>query len=67
MKERKQIRLDEQSQEDARRIAERYNLGSTSAAIRFALREVARSLEDRVVSVATSVASAPTETPDTSS
>ena len=44
MKARKQVRLDEQSQEDARRIAERYNLGSVSAAIRFALREVARNV-----------------------
>jgi antitoxin component of RelBE/YafQ-DinJ toxin-antitoxin module len=64
MKERKQIRLDEQSQEDARRIAERYNLGSTSAAIRFALREVARQIE---TNVAPNVANVPKDRTDGSS
>jgi hypothetical protein len=43
--ERKQIRLDEQAEEDAALIQRHYSLSSRSAAIRFALREVARLIE----------------------
>lgn len=45
MAERTNIRLDEQARADAQAIARRYNLGSTSAAVRFALRELARRIE----------------------
>lgn len=55
MKERTNIRLDEQARADARAIAEQYNLGSVSAAVRFALREVARRLEDERRGVVCSV------------
>jgi hypothetical protein len=43
--ERKQIRLDEQSENDLELIRKHYGLRSRSAAIRFALREVARDIE----------------------
>lgn len=55
MKERTNIRLDEQARVDARAIADQYNLGSVSAAVRFALREVARRLEDERRGVVRSV------------
>jgi len=45
MKQRTNIRLDEQARGDARLIAQRFNLGSTSAAVRYALRDVARRIE----------------------
>ncbi len=45
MKQRTNVRLDEQARQDAQLIAKAYNLGSTSAAIRYALREVARQIE----------------------
>jgi Arc/MetJ family transcription regulator len=44
--DRTNIRLDEQARADARIIARHYNLVSTSAAVRFALREVARRIEE---------------------
>lgn len=40
------IRLDDQAKQDARTIAERHNLNGMAAAIRYALREVARQIED---------------------
>jgi hypothetical protein len=43
--ERKQIRLDEQSETDLELIRKHYALTTRSAAIRFALREVARLIE----------------------
>lgn len=43
--ERKQIRLDDQAERDVTTIQEHYSLSSRSAAIRFALREVARLIE----------------------
>jgi hypothetical protein len=43
--ERKQIRLDEQAEQDAALIQDHYSLNSRSAAIRFALRFVARLIE----------------------
>lgn len=43
--ERRQIRLDDQAEEDAALIQQHYSLNSRSAAIRFALREVARLIE----------------------
>lgn len=43
--ERKQIRLDEQSEADVETIRAHYGLSSRSAAIRFALRETARLIE----------------------
>jgi hypothetical protein len=43
--ERKQIRLDEQSETDLELIRRHYGLTTRSAAIRFALREVARLIE----------------------
>lgn len=47
--ERKQIRLDDQAERDVDQIQRHYSLRSRSAAIRFALREVARQIkqEDR--------------------
>ena len=45
MKQRTNIRLDEQAREDARLVAKQFNLGSTSAAVRFALRDLARRIE----------------------
>jgi len=45
MTERTNIRLDEQARADAQSIAHRYNLNSTSAAVRFALRDLARRIE----------------------
>lgn len=42
MTERTNIRLDQQAKEDAKAIMSRYNLRSVSAAVRFALREIAR-------------------------
>jgi Arc/MetJ family transcription regulator len=45
MAERTNIRLDEQARVDAQSIARRYNLGSTSAAVRYALRDLARRIE----------------------
>ena len=44
--ERKQIRLDDQAERDLMTIQGHYSLSSRSAAIRFALREVARLIED---------------------
>lgn len=43
--ERKQIRLDEQSENDLELIRKHYGLTTRSATIRFALREVARLIE----------------------
>ncbi len=43
--EQTNIRLDEQAKQDARAIAERYNLNGVAAAIRLALRELARRIE----------------------
>ena len=43
--ERKQIRLDEQGEQDALLIQQHHGLTSRSAAIRFALRFVARLIE----------------------
>ncbi len=43
--DRKQIRLDEQAEQDVATIQQHYGLRSRSAAIRFALREVARLIE----------------------
>jgi len=57
---RTQIRLDDQAREDAQRIAKEYGLGSTSAAVRFALREIAKKLTN----VATNVTNAPEHTPN---
>lgn len=45
MAERTNIRLDVQSRADAQAVATRYNLNSTSAAVRYALRELARRIE----------------------
>ena len=42
MKHRTNIRLDDQAREDAQRIAKEYGLGSVSAAVRFALRQLAK-------------------------
>lgn len=39
------VRLDDQAKQDARTIAQHYNLGGVAAAIRYALREVARQIE----------------------
>ena len=39
------IRLDDQAKQDARIIAKHYNLSGVAAAIRYALREVARQIE----------------------
>lgn len=43
--ERKQIRIDEQAETDLEAIRKYYGLRSRSAAIRFALREMARKIE----------------------
>lgn len=45
MKQRTNIRLDEQARVDARLIAKHFGLGSTSAAVRYALRDLARRIE----------------------
>lgn len=63
--ERTNVRLDEQARNDARMIAYHYNLGSTSAAIRFALREIARRIDP--ASVATNVAGDIEKDPNTAS
>lgn len=63
--QRTNIRLDEQAQKDARAIAYHFNLGSTSAAIRFALRELARQFDP--TSVATNVADDQDNAPNTAS
>ena len=42
MKHRTNIRLDDQAREDAQTVAKAYGLGSVSAAVRFALREIAK-------------------------
>jgi Arc/MetJ-type ribon-helix-helix transcriptional regulator len=47
MKVRTNIRLDEQARADAALLVARHNLGSVSAAVRFALREVARAIEEK--------------------
>ncbi len=39
------VRLDDQAKKDAETIARRHNLNGRSAAIRFALRELARKIE----------------------
>lgn len=44
MKHRTNIRLDDQARVDAQQIAKEYGLGSVSAAVRFALREIAKRL-----------------------
>lgn len=41
------VLLDDQAKKDAHAIASRYNLNGISAAIRFALREVARQIEQQ--------------------
>lgn len=43
--EQTNVFLDEQAKKDARFIAQHYNLNGTSAAIRYALRELARRVE----------------------
>jgi len=43
--EQTNVRLDEQAKKDARAIARHYGLNGSSAAIRYALRDVARRLE----------------------
>jgi antitoxin component of RelBE/YafQ-DinJ toxin-antitoxin module len=43
--EQTNVRLDEQAKKDAREIARRYGLNGIAAAIRLALREVARRIE----------------------
>ena len=45
--ERKQIRLNEQAERDIEAIQLHYGLSTRSAAIRFALREAARLIEQR--------------------
>jgi antitoxin component of RelBE/YafQ-DinJ toxin-antitoxin module len=40
------VLLDEQAKKDARAIAEHYNLRGVSTAIRFALRDLARRIEE---------------------
>jgi len=52
--EQTNIRLDEQAKQDARLIAQHYNLNGMAAAIRFALREIARQIEESRKSVAPS-------------
>jgi len=42
MKHRTNIRLDDQAKADAQTVAKAYGLGSVSAAVRFALREIAK-------------------------
>lgn len=42
------VLLDDQAKKDARMVAKHFNLGSTSAAIRFALREMARKIEQEL-------------------
>ncbi len=39
------VRLDDQAKQDARLIAQRYGLNGIAAAIRYALRELARRVE----------------------
>ena len=43
--EQTNIRMDEQAKKDAHAIARRYGLNGMAAAIRFALREIARKIE----------------------
>jgi hypothetical protein len=43
--EQTNVRLDEQAKKDARTIAQQFNLNGTSAAIRYALRDLARRIE----------------------
>jgi antitoxin component of RelBE/YafQ-DinJ toxin-antitoxin module len=45
MKHRTNIRLDDQAREDAQTVAKAYGLGSVSAAVRFALREIAKRVQ----------------------
>lgn len=45
--DRKQIRLDAQAEQDIEFIRQHHSLSTRSAAIRFALREVARLIEAR--------------------
>jgi antitoxin component of RelBE/YafQ-DinJ toxin-antitoxin module len=58
---RTNIRLDDQAREDAQQIAKEYGLGSASAAVRFALREIAK----RLANVATNVADTQRDPPPT--
>ena len=44
--EQTNVRLDDQAKEDARAIAAHFNLNGMAAAIRYALREVARRIEE---------------------
>lgn len=44
--EQMNVRLDEQAKKDARTIAAHYNLNGMAAAIRLALREMARRIEE---------------------
>lgn len=44
-KDQTNIRLDDQAKADARAIAQHYNLNGMAAAIRLALREMARKIE----------------------
>lgn len=67
MKQRTNIRLDEQARQDAQQIAQEFNLGSTSAAVRFALREVAKRFDRENRNVAANVASAKEEGPQSPS
>jgi hypothetical protein len=55
--------LDDQAKADAQTIARYHGLSGVSAAIRFALRELARRIE--AANVATNVAELPKDTPDT--
>lgn len=58
--ERKQIRLDEQADRDTSLIQTYYGLRSRSAAIRFALREIARLIEADKVKNGTPIQSSST-------
>lgn len=49
--EQMNVRLDEQARKDARAIAAHYNLTGMAAAIRYALREIARQIEQEKRSV----------------
>jgi Arc/MetJ family transcription regulator len=59
MKHRTNIRLDDQAKEDAAFVAEELALGSTSAAVRYALRELAKRIKKR--KLRSSPAAAPKE------
>jgi len=42
------VRLDDQAKKDAQTVARHFNLNGASAAIRYALREVAREIEENI-------------------